>query len=272
MFRSSAARSSTRAGVAPWDDVRATARRRRSAPSSSSTRRAGMMPNARILRYRLLRSTPNISAVRDMFPCCARERAQNARSRTRLSRRVTAPSTSAGQVIAMPVPTLVHLARGTGGRATRRGRPNHDHQPFDHISQFAHIAGPQIALQCANGVRLERLWAPAVFPGQHRHEVLGQQRHILDALRSGTKIGTTLSRSKSSGTGRRGSQWANPCWWRPRLGRQRESCWNRPPLPSPVPALAALLPGFSDSCRRFRREKSCRRAARICRADRRRLR
>jgi hypothetical protein len=29
------------------------------------------MPNARIFRYRLLRSTPSASAVRDMLPCCA---------------------------------------------------------------------------------------------------------------------------------------------------------------------------------------------------------
>ena len=33
--------------------------------------RAGAMPNALILRYRLLRSTPSASAVREMLPCCA---------------------------------------------------------------------------------------------------------------------------------------------------------------------------------------------------------
>ncbi len=33
--------------------------------------RAGTIPKARILRYRLLRSTPRISAVREMLPCCA---------------------------------------------------------------------------------------------------------------------------------------------------------------------------------------------------------
>ena len=32
---------------------------------------AGAIPNARILRYRLLRSTPSASAVREMLPCCA---------------------------------------------------------------------------------------------------------------------------------------------------------------------------------------------------------
>ena len=36
-----------------------------------STRRAGAIPNARIFRYRLLRSTPSTSAVREMLPCCA---------------------------------------------------------------------------------------------------------------------------------------------------------------------------------------------------------
>ena len=49
--------------------------RRRSRPllrrSSSARRRDGAMPNARIFRYRLLRSTPSTSAVRDMLPCCA---------------------------------------------------------------------------------------------------------------------------------------------------------------------------------------------------------
>ena len=39
--------------------------------SSVSPRRAGARPNARIFRYRLLRSTPSASAVRDMLPCCA---------------------------------------------------------------------------------------------------------------------------------------------------------------------------------------------------------
>ena len=43
--------------------------RRPSRPSSSF--RTGAIPNARILRYKLLRSTPRASAVRDMLPPCA---------------------------------------------------------------------------------------------------------------------------------------------------------------------------------------------------------
>ena len=39
--------------------------------SSSSPRRDGAMPKLRIFRYRLLRSMPSTSAVREMFPCCA---------------------------------------------------------------------------------------------------------------------------------------------------------------------------------------------------------
>ena len=39
--------------------------------------RAGAMPSARIFRYRLLRSTPSTSAVREMLPCCGAERAQD---------------------------------------------------------------------------------------------------------------------------------------------------------------------------------------------------
>jgi hypothetical protein len=44
-------------------------RRMDQATSSSSPRRVGAMPNARIFLYRLLRSTPRTSAVRDMLPC-----------------------------------------------------------------------------------------------------------------------------------------------------------------------------------------------------------
>ena len=43
----------------------------RSSAGLSPPRRAGAMPKARILRYRLLRSTPSTSAVREMLPCCA---------------------------------------------------------------------------------------------------------------------------------------------------------------------------------------------------------
>ncbi len=42
-----------------------------SASFSSSSFRTGAIPNARILRYKLLRSTPRASAVRDMLPPCA---------------------------------------------------------------------------------------------------------------------------------------------------------------------------------------------------------
>ena len=50
----------------------ATARKnsRRYASASSSARR-GAIPNDRIFRYKLLRSTPSTSAVREMLPCCA---------------------------------------------------------------------------------------------------------------------------------------------------------------------------------------------------------
>ena len=48
-----------------------TRRPRRRPASPASALRAGAMPNARIFRYRLLRSTPSASAVRDMLPCCA---------------------------------------------------------------------------------------------------------------------------------------------------------------------------------------------------------
>ena len=41
----------------------------RHALPSSSNRRDGVMPNPRILRYRLLRSMPSRSAVREMLPC-----------------------------------------------------------------------------------------------------------------------------------------------------------------------------------------------------------
>ena len=44
---------------------------------SASSRRDGAMPNAFIFRYRLLRSTPSTSAVRDMLPCCSAERPQD---------------------------------------------------------------------------------------------------------------------------------------------------------------------------------------------------
>ncbi len=44
-------------------------RRRHGSQLSSGSARGGAMPNPRILRYRLLRSMPSISAVREMFPC-----------------------------------------------------------------------------------------------------------------------------------------------------------------------------------------------------------
>ena len=42
-----------------------------SSAAPSPPRRAGAMPNARIFRYRLLRSTSRTSAVREMLPCCS---------------------------------------------------------------------------------------------------------------------------------------------------------------------------------------------------------
>ena len=39
--------------------------------SASSSARRGAIPNDRIFRYKLLRSTPSTSAVREMLPCCA---------------------------------------------------------------------------------------------------------------------------------------------------------------------------------------------------------
>src|SRR5262245_48252898 len=38
---------------------------------SSSSAFLGIMPNARIFRYRLLRSMPSASAVLEILPCCA---------------------------------------------------------------------------------------------------------------------------------------------------------------------------------------------------------
>ena len=56
--------------------------RRGGAPLTSGSRhrpvlRGGPMPNPRILRYRLLRSTPRRSAVFDMLPFCERQRPQD---------------------------------------------------------------------------------------------------------------------------------------------------------------------------------------------------
>ena len=42
-----------------------------SSAGDSPPRRAGAIPNARIFRYRLLRSTSSTSAVREMLPCCS---------------------------------------------------------------------------------------------------------------------------------------------------------------------------------------------------------
>ena len=39
--------------------------------ASSSSAFLGMIPNARIFLYKLLRSIPSASAVREMLPCCA---------------------------------------------------------------------------------------------------------------------------------------------------------------------------------------------------------
>ena len=57
------------------------------------------MPNALIFRYRLLRSTPSTSAVRDMLPCCSasvrRIRSRSNRSRASCSVRRSAASARA---------------------------------------------------------------------------------------------------------------------------------------------------------------------------------
>src|SRR5215204_3842309 len=59
---------------------------------------------------------------------------------------------------------------------------HHDHQALDEIAQFADVSRPWVALQRGDGIRIEGLRTTPVFAGQHRHEMIGKQRHILDTF------------------------------------------------------------------------------------------
>ena len=88
--------------------------------SLRSARRDGAMPNARIFRYRLLRSTPSASAVRDMLPCCAASVAQDVVALEAIARLVQRQRRRAGGVAADGAGAA---GRGTPGRAAAMVSP-----------------------------------------------------------------------------------------------------------------------------------------------------
>ncbi len=103
-----------------WPD-RDTPRRSQMASSSASDRREGGMPKPRILRYRLLRSTPRTSAVRDMFPCCSAS-VRRMRSRSNRSRASCSVSRLGERGLDVGWRRL-RMRRGNPGRRPQSRRP-----------------------------------------------------------------------------------------------------------------------------------------------------
>ena len=93
------------------------------------------------------------------------------RSRASCSESGGAPSGSAAA-------TFQELQIGERNDVSR----DHDHQPFDHVAQLAHVARPAVAAETRRGAGIEMLGPAPVLTRELRHEMLRKEWNVRVAI------------------------------------------------------------------------------------------